>query len=408
MRYNRRRPDSTSGRKKPKPPLDDDDDEYEDRKRQTPSDISSRDNRKPTRVGVRRPPSEIYEDDLQQADDDRLEKRRKNNRDKSQTPSVPSDEPRAVIKPVSGTLYDRPRLAPKINLPVPKNAAHKFAYKPIGSQIPTIAPAKDVEYDEDEEKPVAIEIKTTSTTSKPLENVQAEDSSRSYKRTKLDSNTAEAPRLNIRKRPVSTTEIPKEVRTEEPTSTAASQDDATSAKARTIMRKFRRPFLPSRGGSPYTARNLKPVGEKAPDSDAPTDEVENTSELVSAPGADDYEDEEIQERRQDKTKPVRVKSPLLVDISAELRKSTAMVGNSNSRPLNIKMPIKLIKPSTERFNNNAAQERTTESIEKLYENYDETLNEASPVLTFPFQKFPTALGNSNNYIYNNRYYRSTK
>lgn len=332
---------------------------------------------------------------MQQADDDRLEKGTKNS---NRTPSPVGDGSRAVIKPVSGTLYDRPRLAPKINRPVPKNAAAKFAYKPIGS--PTAMTVKDEQYINEEEMSAVAESakeESSTSTSKPFSEIQNEEPSRPYKRTKLDSNPAEAPRVNIRKRPVPTTEIS----TVSEEISPASHEETTSPKLRTIMRKFRRPFLPSRGGNPYTARNLRPVGDKVTDSDESVADVENSSEVVSG---DDYEEEEIQERRSDKMKPVRVKSPLSIVISDEIRTSSESRDSSNSTPFKMKLPI---KSSLARDNTHKEQKmETTESssIEKLYENYDEILNEASPVLTFPIQKYTAGLGNSNNYLYSNRYY----
>lgn len=315
-------------------------------------------------------------------------------------------------------MYDRPRLAPKINLPVPKNAAHKFSYKPIGSPPPTTPSPPNNEKDGDEEVQIPVETQKIGPVSTPVKSateISADTSSRSYKKTKLDTPPVDTPRMNFRRRPIFVTETAKQetssIRLEEPSSTSAPPEEPTTAKARTIMRKFRRPFLPSRGGNPYTARNLKPVGEKATVATAPNAEGENLSDPITGPGTDDYEEEEIQERRPDKPKPVRVKSPLLVDISAELRKSSELKDNSNVAPTKVKLPPKL-KLATERPDNEAnieAEDKSTESsIEKLYENYDETLNEASPIINFPYQKYTTAVGNPNNYIYNNRFYRSTK
>lgn len=380
MRNNRRRGEADVGRKKPKRPLyeDDDDFEYEERKRKPLN--NSRETRKPSRVGARRPPSESYEDDLQEADEDKLEKRRKsNNRGNSQTPSVPSDGSRAVIKPVSGTLYDRPRLAPRINLPVPKNAAHKYAYKPIGGQSPPTSAIK-----EEAQENLAPNIETTSTPPKPLDII---DENRS-KKTKLDSNVAETPRMNIRKRPVTTTEA----QHEEPSSNedelaSAPQEEPVGAKPRTVTRKFRRPFLPSRGGNPYASRNLKPVGDKAINSELAEVEKENPAT------ADEVEEDEIQERRPDKTKSYRVKSPLLIEVSEDLKK-----------PTNSREAVDVNVSSKQRIE---SQDKPTESsIEKFYENYDETLNEASPVNPLPFRKYPTGTGSSNSYLLNNRFYRS--
>lgn len=178
------------------------------------------------------------------------------------------------------------------------------------------------------------------------------------------------------------------------------------------MRTFRRPFLPSRGGSPFTARNLKPVGDKISDFET-TAEGENTSELHSSVNSDDYEEEEIQERRPDKTNTFRVKSPLSIDITADAKKSRESLANTNTGPGKIKTQIQQ-NASKDVGNSNKKSEqqvKTTEpSIDELYENYDDTLNEASPVVSFPYEKkFPTGSGSANNnYIYNNRFYRSTQ
>ncbi|XP_056646720.1 uncharacterized protein LOC130451609 isoform X1 [Diorhabda sublineata] len=110
----------TSGKTNRRPIVDE---EYEDYDKK-PANGSPR-NRNPNR----RPAYEYEDVDLEEIN-------QKTNK-KSGTSEIPLDESKTIIKPNSGTIFDRPRIAPKINLPVPKNVAEKYSYKAMSSK-PTI------------------------------------------------------------------------------------------------------------------------------------------------------------------------------------------------------------------------------------------------------------------------------
>lgn len=58
------------------------------------------------------------------------------------------DEEPLIVKPTGGSIFDRPRIAPRIKRPVPINAKNKFDY----SKATTIAPVADDEYYDDYEE----------------------------------------------------------------------------------------------------------------------------------------------------------------------------------------------------------------------------------------------------------------
>ncbi|CAH2002367.1 unnamed protein product [Acanthoscelides obtectus] len=261
-------------RNKPKRPVDVEDyDDYEDRtdkrklKDEKRRDLEAETSRfkKHPRLGVRRPPSEEHEDDLQQAEP-KSERSRKSNRESTYKRPPESESGRAIVKPVSGTLYDRPRLAPKINLPVPKNVADKYSYKGMTSQG-----SKNKE-NLQTEAPITT---STTTTEKPVDADSAESSTRGFKRSKPDSSREVL--KSVRKR----------IKEEQTTSTTSSV--SYSERMSPIIRKFKRPFLPSRGGNPYTGRSLEPIGEKA--ANPVTEETIVQDDRIVAAEGDDYYDE---------------------------------------------------------------------------------------------------------------------
>ncbi|XP_074042523.1 cuticular protein analogous to peritrophins 1-H isoform X4 [Leptinotarsa decemlineata] len=142
-----------------KRPFDDDfEDDYDyilesKRPKQEESPRAKADPKRVQKMNMKRylPPSLEYEDNAEETP--RL---RKSERD---TTSRKQDESRAIIKPTTGTLYDRPRVAPRINLPVPKNAADKFAYKSMNSE-----PPRDLEEPSDYESRESSSESTTTTT----------------------------------------------------------------------------------------------------------------------------------------------------------------------------------------------------------------------------------------------------
>ncbi|VEN60677.1 unnamed protein product [Callosobruchus maculatus] len=365
-RSEKRRPQSRREEKpyrtKPKRPLDlEEYDDYEDRidkrkfKDEKRRDLEAETSRfkKHPRLGVRRPPSEEHEDDLQQSEP-KSERSRKSNREGSYKRPPESESGRAVVKPVSGTLYDRPRLAPKINLPVPKNVADKYSYTAMTSKggknkevnVPTEAPAT-----------------TTTSTEKPVDAESAESSTRGFKRTKPD--TSREVLKSVRKR----------IKEEQTTSTTSSV--SYSERMSPIIRKFKRPFLPSRGGNPYSGRSLEPIGEKAVK--PVTEETIVQDDRIVAAEDDDYYDD-IQVKR-----PSSVRSKDTLDDNAE-----------KTGPIRIKVPIRVKMTSEAPI---ATTSTTTESnkvneADLLDENYDVTINEAlSPIIpNLPIRAFPTGFG----------------
>lgn len=111
------------------------------------------------RKGYRRPPpaEDYYDDEKPVKEEKRSYDRRRNNNDDDKKVSA-EDAP--LIKPTGvSSIYNRPRTAPKIRPPVPKNEQEKFAYKtvPNTEHTPTTKDASlDEEYYEDyEEEPAA-------------------------------------------------------------------------------------------------------------------------------------------------------------------------------------------------------------------------------------------------------------
>ncbi|KAL3287686.1 hypothetical protein HHI36_002153 [Cryptolaemus montrouzieri] len=313
------------------------------------------------RKGSRRPPLEDdYEDEPP-----RSEERRENRpRKKSGNGADGVTDEKPLIKPTTGTIYDRPRVAPRIKPPVPKNEANKYAYKPL-NKATTPTPLEDEEYYDDYEedpapklsksrrtesdpiKPKSSETKEkkqnptsprgrTKTTldeeddaltlpQKPrpkLESSRGKDRYRSKpqveeeplperdvtaKRSREDKTSSTTERNNrhkstkaplepeyyddeyeiekTREEPKTTSTVTpkKKWRPSGPTSETivTTTQKATTTRATTVkttvtpstesykerpeqvVRIVKRPFLPSRGGNPYSPRGLQPVGFKA-------------------------------------------------------------------------------------------------------------------------------------------------
>lgn len=317
----------------------------------------------------RRPIDDYYEDERPLKSD-----RRRNHDEERNAKPVQDNTP--IIKPTSGTsVYDRPRAAPKIRPPVPKNAQDKFAYKPVAAPS-TESKHKDVveeEYydDYEEEAPVARKP-TAAANRKPEANDSKRPASkardeqpketpkqegapsrprgysskrpdddlyedtgrpnlkRPLKRPKYNSDGRFAPSGN-RKRPVvedyyeeeyedeaktikplpelpleedkplrskhSTTEQPAVSSTTKATTTTIASttvvtDSPTTKELRPehVVRIVKRPFLPSRGGNPYAARGLQPVGIKA------TTEKEKKVETTEAPSTKHHPKTEVSQQ----------------------------------------------------------------------------------------------------------------
>lgn len=216
-------------------PYDDFDDEYEDepprynRRNENRSkdrnDEGSRTNNKKNarpseedtpgdydrpRKGLRRPPQtdDYYDDEKSAKEEKRSYDRRRNNNDDEK--KVPAEDA-SLIKPTGITsIYNRPRAAPKVRPPVPKNEQEKFAYKtvPTTEQSPiTKDEALEEEYYEDYEEELPAKKQTTATVNRKPENSESRRpffkqsaSGRDVVKNKTES-TALRPRGNSPKRP---------------------------------------------------------------------------------------------------------------------------------------------------------------------------------------------------------------
>ncbi|XP_074042516.1 cuticular protein analogous to peritrophins 1-H isoform X1 [Leptinotarsa decemlineata] len=290
-----RRP-SARGRNKERVKIDYDEEDQFDEEGQVEDDRGSR--RKPAVSGEsrsknyqRRRPSE---DELEEDEGiiDRPSSAKKEQRNKQTTDS------RTIIKPVSGTVYDRPRLAPRIKLPVPKNEAKKYAYKPESSS--EIASEDVLEYDDDYEE---VEAVFNSKRNKPSNGDKVEISKNSRKQessaprfvsrkpTEKTENRYDS-RQSEKKKPViddyenyeyeddqpviyaKNERKVKPTSTKPPSTTTATTTTTTTSTTTTttmapiekleqpLIRLVKRPFLPSRGGNPYLPRGLQPVGAR--------------------------------------------------------------------------------------------------------------------------------------------------
>lgn len=246
-----------------------------------------------------------------------------------------------LVKPSSGTsLFNRPRAAPKIRPPVPKNEQDKYSYK-TSTIKPGASKAEEEEYYDDEYEEEEPPPKRPSSSPKPPKN---EDNRRPYKpqggqrdatktsasrqrthsrrpnydreevdqqrerdrpsarnqdrkrqqpvteeyddeefeepvvkKVEVTSSKAVPARSNadkfkedrLRKTSYSTTTTTTEAPEVTTTSTTTTTTTTTKSpqekkdKLEPSVRIIKRPFLPSRGGSPFSARGLLPVGSKA-------------------------------------------------------------------------------------------------------------------------------------------------
>ncbi|CAH2002368.1 unnamed protein product [Acanthoscelides obtectus] len=182
---------------------------------------------------------------------------------------------------------------------------------------------------------------STTTTEKPVDADSAESSTRGFKRSKPDSSREVL--KSVRKR----------IKEEQTTSTTSSV--SYSERMSPIIRKFKRPFLPSRGGNPYTGRSLEPIGEKA--ANPVTEETIVQDDRIVAAEDDSSE----------KAGPIRIKVPIRVKMTSD-------------------SPIATTTTTTESNKVNEA--------DLLDENYDVTINEAlSPIIpNLPIRSYPTGFG----------------
>ncbi|GLV39601.1 uncharacterized protein CBL_08333 [Carabus blaptoides fortunei] len=231
------------------------------------------------------------------------------------------DEPKVKSSSAS-SVYDRPRASPVIRRPVPLAEREKF-YKPTVTTKTAKDPLDEEEYYdeyEDEPKPVSKPTRKSSTESgerrgsftrprrpptssrRPVddvdEEVQRPTLKRTQSRTQQERSRPEPTRVaagskkhrvveddyedeyDEEDKPLSKEDSSKErerpgvkesrdtpvTKIESNTQESVARErDRGEQKKEPIVRIVKRPFLPSRGGSPYVARGLQPVGSKALD-----------------------------------------------------------------------------------------------------------------------------------------------
>ncbi|XP_060523458.1 serine/arginine repetitive matrix protein 1 [Cylas formicarius] len=431
------------------------DDRVEDRERKRPKTEKRRypedaeNERKSTRKGVRKPSGEDYEDEF---DDSRTyEGRRRKENGKKQPGTAQDNDDRPVIKPISGSIYDRPRLAPRINLPVPKNVADKFSYNKSagGSKSSTIATvlveenysdyeedvvpksSKDQEIKSDENKEVpnnntnndsrgqaastqkqkvrrpeneqtperttikpkygsgrphkyAPNRSTSSTTKKPV--IEEYDDEYEYEvqeiKQKNNEHKNERTSTTISTTTTSTTEVPPPKERSEP-----------------IVRIVKRPFLPSRGGNPYLARGLQPVGLKAADkknieNDSNSNRQGQSEKTLHEDFKSNQETSKSDEERKSafKASPIIIKVPIRSKYIASSPEAQEVFDSESSRQQNYKKEFPSVRTTEKTFPGKNALDLNE---------YDVTLNEAlSPTLpNVPVRSYPTGFSAGSDYSY---------
>ncbi|XP_066142598.1 titin isoform X2 [Euwallacea fornicatus] len=449
--------DLAEGRRRQKP--------TEDRRKHLPDEESEERSRpvrpKSTRKTNRRPIQDEYGDDEEpQSDDNHAydQRPRKRPKESKNNEPVTSLDGRPIIKPATGTIYDRPRVAPKINLPVPKNAADKFAYKAIGSSksaaattTTTEAPLEE-EYDiEEYEEPIRKPLRSNTRNSKPenkWEKPKSEESrtqsSVHRPRTKRpepeDEERESKPKYSSsrsRYRPIPKKNPPlseeyededyadeiKEIETAKPslrsekksvgttttttttpsttTSTTTTTTEAAVVRKEPLMRIIKRPFLPSRGGNPYNSRGLQPLGLKAVD--RPTSENESQESRIK-----DEDPEYVDDNRgkievpkdSSPLKPMFKPSPVIIKVP--VRSKYIPPSAQASELIEPEPPRQQIyKSKNFPVSQTSPRPKVVEKNPLDLNEYDVTLNEAlSPTLpNLPVRGFPTGFSSGSDYGY---------
>ncbi|XP_072391036.1 uncharacterized protein [Diabrotica undecimpunctata] len=425
------------GRKRPRPrprPLYDDEyeDEYDDDRYERRGNSGRRNenrrpyNRRPNRGRIKERPKYDYDDEEEDRFDDEEDVnsgRRKpvDKNKKSGSRKRPSEETseetvskeqktksdtRTIIKPVSGTIYDRPRVAPKIKLPVPKNEANKYAYKPYSTT--KAAQKENDEYENYEEESKSNKNKEPNkkkqvvVENKPLDDMESgrnhknsdedyyydeyeeddvslsdskekekvkEQSSFSSNKDKSTQNT------NLKPQPTSTTSTTTTTTTTSTTTTTTTEKPISIMNSEplshldqpVVIRLVKRPFLPSRGGNPYAARGLQPVGSRAL--------PQNIEDSIEAEG--------LTEPKYEKN--FRPVSTTVTSLEKEEIKMESVRTDY--------MDLRAAHPSKSQYKN---------TLDINLEDYDVTLNDAlNPTLpNLPVRSYPTGFDVSNDYSYN--------
>lgn len=155
-------------------------------------------------------------------------------------------EPSKFVKPsVSSTsswssLFDRPRAAPRIARPVPNNEKSKYAYNAVSTS--TTSTEKSVsadEYYDEEDYDHELEYKNIT-----KDVLSKEDQIKDESIAKIENSQ--------KHQQTSSHDIGQYTQRDE--------SNYEQRKSKPSLRAVKRPFLPSRGGSPYLPRGLQPVG----------------------------------------------------------------------------------------------------------------------------------------------------
>lgn len=417
--------------------------------------------------GHQRPSADEYEDE-EVANNKNKNRNRPRKKDNQETQDTKPTEQKAVIKPNGSSIYDRPRTAPRIKPPVPKNEADKYAYKPLKKQ-PSKESNVDEEYydDYEEELPKKKSNRRPESTRTEIEDVpkpkknnnrsrprEFDDSpinkpkepkrpsfikdsdrnrSRQPQRNLNNKETKEVPvhrpsnnknrqsqreppkpkpkqeeyeyedyelsrsiedevipikKDNTNKIPSSTERVAQKITTKITSTTPKittytnKENKEIWEKPEQVVRIVKRPFLPSRGGNPYSSRGLEPVGIKAQKS-------------------------EVMEQQS--------------SIDIHQKSGPVAVANNENTPFKSKFgdPIsddddnfKPVKPPHIRLNLEHNGPRTTQKpklveskdpLDIIENEYDVTLNDAlNPTLSnIPVRGYPVGFSQANDYTFGN-------